>query len=147
MIKDILVELFERDIPKLKHEIEQYEDEEKLWVISNEIKNPAGNLALHITGNLKHYVGAVLGKSEYIRNRDAEFNDKNIPKSEILKSIDETLEIVKHVISQLSEEELKREYPEHVFGKGMTTAFFIVHLAAHLNYHLGQINYHRRILG
>ncbi len=146
MLKDILIEIFERDLGKLKQEVQLYPDEQSLWVISKDIKNSGGNLVLHITGNLKHYIGAVLGNSGYVRHRDLEFSEKNVPKSTLLKYIDETLEIVRVVISSLTEEELVKIYPEHIFEKGMTTAFFIVHLTSHLNYHLGQINYHRRLL-
>ena len=146
MLQDILNELFERDLLKLKQEISLYEDEAKLWIISKDIKNSSGNLALHIVGNLKHFIGAIIGKSDYVRNRDAEFADKNVPKDKILKSIDETIDAVKTGISSLTEEELRKEYPIHVFEKPMTTEFFLVSLLAHLNYHLGQINYHRRLL-
>ena len=148
MTANILTELFQRDLLKLKEEINLYDDEAKLWVIDKEIKNSAGNLALHLTGNLKHFIGAVLGGSGYVRNREAEFADKNIPRHEIIKSIDETSAIINSILNKISDTDLEKEYPLEVLKyKGrMTTEFFLIHLYGHLNYHLGQINYHRRLL-
>ena len=74
-----LLQLFQRDLEKLKTEISSYKDEKKIWVISGEVKNSAGNLCLHLCGNLQHFIGAVLGNSGYVRNRDAEFTRKNVP--------------------------------------------------------------------
>lgn len=148
MTVKILAELFQRDLLKLKEEINLYADEAKLWVIDKEIKNSAGNLALHLAGNLKHFIGVVLGDSGYVRNREAEFADKNIPRHEIIKSIDETSAIIHLVLNKMSDADLEKEYPLEVLKyKGrMTAEFFLVHLYGHLNYHLGQINYHRRLL-
>lgn len=148
MITNILAELFLRDLLKLKEEINLYKDETKLWVIDKEIKNSAGNLALHITGNLNHFIGAILGNNGYVRNREAEFADKNIPLSEIIKGIDNTTEVIKSVLPQTTDEELKKDYPVEVLKyKGrMSKEFFLIHLYGHLNYHLGQVNYHRRLL-
>ena len=146
MITNALVELFNRDLDILTKEINSYSDEAKLWVISPDIKNGAGNLCLHICGNLQHFIGATLGKNGYVRNRDAEFGDKDIPKSELLNSIDKTKEVIVTVLDSLSEDQLAKDYPIDVFKKKMTASFFLIHLHSHLNYHLGQINYHRRIL-
>ena len=146
MFTESLIEIYTIDLTKLKTEIESYSDESKLWIISGEIKNSAGNLCLHINGNLKHFIGAILGKSGFIRDRESEFIQKNIPKSELLKSTDETLETVTRTISSLHEESISENYPVQFSGKIVTTEYLLIHLAAHLNYHLGQINYHRRLL-
>lgn len=146
MIRENLSELFERDINKLKQELEQYRDESSLWVISKDIKNSSGNLALHIIGNLKHYFGAVLSSSGYIRHRDSEFSLKNIPLSELLKELEEARSIVRNTLMSMDVKDLDREYPEHVYGKPMSSLYFFLSLLAHLNYHLGQVNYHRRLL-
>jgi len=147
MLKESLIEIFERDINKLKIEISSYEDESKLWIIENEIKNCGGNLCLHLIGNLKQFIGNVLGKFEYSRNRDAEFSSKNVPKKDLIKEIEETKNIVIESLSKIDESELDKKYPVNVFNNDMTTGFFLVSLVGHLNYHLGQINYHRRIIG
>ncbi len=141
-----LIKLFERDLEKLKTEITSYKDEKKMWEISGDIKNTAGNLCLHICGNLQHFIGATLGNSGYERNREAEFSIKNVSVGELIKEIDKTLEIVTETLKNFEEEKLSEIYPINVFGNEMTTGFFLAHLTTHLNYHLGQINYHRRLL-
>ena len=146
MLKTSIIELLDRDLNKLKQEINAYPDESKMWIIDKEIKNSAGNLCLHIVGNLQHFIGAVLGNTGYVRTRDSEFSAANIPRSELLGSIDKTLEVIKNVIDELTEEKLSETYPIDVFKKKMSTTFFLIHLISHLNYHLGQINYHRRLL-
>ncbi len=148
MNTNILTELFQRDLLKLKEEINLYNDWTKAWVIDKEIKNSAGNLALHLVGNLKHFIGTILGNNDYVRNREAEFANKNIPRDEIIKSIDETIGIINEILGKMSDADLKKDYPVEVLkNKGkMTTEFFLIHLYGHLNYHLGQINYHRRLL-
>ena len=143
---DSLAKLFERDLQKLIEELQSYSHESELWILDNNIKNCAGNLALHICGNLKHFVGAILGNTGYERNRPAEFEDKNIPRSAIIENIDETIVIVKNTLGQLDQAKLAEIYPREVMGKTITTEFFLLHLLAHLNYHLGQVNYHRRLL-
>lgn len=137
--------VFEKDLIRLKAEIEAYNDEEKLWIKAEGINNSAGNLCLHILGNLNNYVGAILGKTGYVRNRPSEFSEKT-SKEFLIKSLDETTEMVKKVISDLDAQQLDQTYPDNVFGYEMKTDFFLIHLVGHLNYHLGQINYHRRIL-
>jgi uncharacterized damage-inducible protein DinB len=117
-----------------------------LWKIDNDILNSGGNLCLHLVGNLKHFFGAILGNSGYVRNREEEFSLKNIPKSELIQQIEETLNVVISTLSQLSEEDLEKEYPIEALGYPMTTEYFLIHLFGHLGYHLGQINYHRRLL-
>jgi uncharacterized damage-inducible protein DinB len=146
MLTDVLAKLYERDLAKLKAEIEQYPNEADLWKTSGEITNSAGNLTLHLIGNLKHFIGATLGNSGYIRNRDLEFSDTGISLGSLLIGIDETAAVVASTLSRLSEADLEKTYPIEVFGEPLTTEFFLVHLAGHLNWHLGQINYHRRLL-
>ncbi|MCH8330065.1 MAG: DUF1572 family protein [Bacteroidetes bacterium] len=141
------IEVFERDLQQLKAELEMYEDESKLWIIDKDINNSAGNLALHLIGNLKHFIGAVMGETDYKRDRPAEFADKDIPRSELVQGIDETIELINTVFTDLDPEELNKTFPMDVLRPNMDTGFFMIHLAAHLNYHLGQVNYHRRLLG
>lgn len=143
---DTLKKLFNRDLEKLKTEISSYNDEKKLWKISGEIKNSAGNLCMHLCGNLQHFIGNILGNSGYVRNREAEFSTKDIPKEKLLDEINVTAKVVEKTISELKEDKFNEIYPVNVFGYEMTTEFFLVHLATHLNYHLGQINYHRRLV-
>ena len=143
---DILKQLFTSDLEKLKKEISSYTDEMNLWKISGDIKNSGGNLCLHLCGNLQHFIGAVLGNSGYVRKRDAEFSKKNVPVKELVKEVELTITAVENTLNHLKEERLGEKYPRNVFGYEMTTEYFLIHLAAHMNYHLGQINYHRRLL-
>lgn len=155
-----LSELFLRDLDKLKTEISSFKDEKNLWKISGDthldggqVKNSSGNLCLHLCGNLQHFIGAILGNSGYIRNRDAEFSRKGVtirepalPGGRLVTEIELTSKVVKQTLESLTESSLNNIYPSNIFGEGTTTAGFLIHLAAHLNYHLGQINYHRRLI-
>lgn len=146
MLLITLNKLFNRDLNKLKLEIESYKNESAIWEIDKNIANTAGNLCLHITGNLNAYIGATLGSSGYIRNREAEFSLKNISRTTLIQQIEDTITVIDDSLSKLTMEDLDKEYPILVFKEKTTTGFFLVHLATHLSYHLGQINYHRRLL-
>lgn len=140
-----LKHLFTRDLGRLRSEIQHYANEESLWVTQEGINNSAGNLALHICGNLRHFIGAVLGRSSYVRDRTFEFEGRT-SRGGLLAQIDEAMNDVNSFFGQFAEEDLDGFYPVEVFGESMTVFFFLVHLQGHLNYHLGQINYHRRLL-
>ena len=146
MLRKVLAELYERDLDRLRTEITAYGNEADLWKTSDGISNSTGNLCLHLSGNLKHFFGAVLGETGYVRDRDAEFANKEVPRGEMLADIDATRNVVLSTLANLTEEDLDKPYPIEVFGHPMTTGYFLTHLATHFNYHLGQINYHRRLL-
>ncbi len=146
MLTETLVKLFTRDLKALKREVNLYKDEKNLWVVSKDISNSAGNLCLHLVGNLNHFIGATIGDSGYVRQRDLEFSLKDIPKSDLIKLIVDTIEVVEKTLSNLTESDLQKEYKRRAFEDTMTTEYFLVHLSMHLAYHLGQINYHRRLL-
>ena len=146
MMREILAELYERDLNKLKAEIELYENEADLWKKPGDVPNSAGNLCLHLNGNLQHFFGAVLGATGYVRDRDAEFSSVGVSRETMIADIDSTLSVVKSTLAKLSDDDLAAIYPIEVFGKPMTTGFFLTHLATHLDWHLGQINYHRRMV-
>jgi uncharacterized damage-inducible protein DinB len=141
-----LNQVMQRSLQQLKKEMSAYANEKDLWLMDGEIPNSAGNLCLHLCGNLQHYIGAVLGNSGYKRQRDAEFSTKNVPVSELLSLIDTTMEMVSSTLGDLETERLGDNYPEQIFAAPMTIEYFLIHLASHLGYHLGQINYHRRLL-
>ena len=146
MIVETLITLFTRDLQKLHQEMDLYHDEANIWKIEGEISNSAGNLCLHLVGNLNFHIGKQIGKTDYVRNRELEFSLKHIPKAELLQKIDETILIVESSLGKLPLGELDREYPVKVFDNMTSTEYMLVHLATHLSYHLGQINYHRRLL-
>ena len=146
MVIETLQKIFKRDLEKLKQEIASYRDESNLWKIDKSIANSSGNLCLHLVGNLNTYIGAEIGKTGYVRDRDREFSQKNIPQAELVKMIDDTIAVVANGLDKLKEEDLEKEYPLLVFKEKTSTGYFLIHLTVHLGYHLGQINYHRRLL-
>ncbi len=147
MMKDALLTLFERDLRKLREEINLYADENKLWVVQEGISNSAGNLCLHLLGNLNHFIGAILGHSGYVRQRDDEFSLKDIPLGILTAQIDATIAVVQEALSGLLDTDLEGNYPEQKHGETVKMDFMLLHLLGHLSYHLGQINYHRRLIG
>ncbi len=146
MIKDALLEIFERDLLKLKEEISLYKDEINLWKTEKDISNSGGNLALHLIGNLNHFIGATLGNTGYLRKRDKEFSDKDVPRERILNDIDAVISVVNSALRNLSDTDFEKTFPLEKHGQIVKTDFMLLHLLAHLEYHLGQINYHRRLL-
>lgn len=138
--------LFERDIQRIHDEITAYETENQLWELRPNIGNCAGNLALHLCGNLNHFIGATLGNSGYIRDRESEFTMKNVPKQELLEKIASVKTVVLNTLLQLPNEDLNKTYQLEFAGKTLSTGELLLQILAHLNYHLGQINYHRRML-
>lgn len=146
MLVQTLQQILLRDLAKLREEITLYKKEENIWVAVPKISNPAGNLVLHLVGNLNTYIGATLGNTGYVRQRDLEFSLRNISRTELLGKIDGTSYMISTVMGTLDDSILSKKYPLIVFEKEMTTEFFLVHLTAHFSYHLGQINYHRRLL-
>jgi len=142
---DTLVEIFERDLDKIKHEIEIF-PEDKLWITSGEISNSAGNLAIHIAGGLEHFIGFGLGHTNYMRDRDFEFKAKGLSKKEIFQRISNAKKSTTDTLNKLNPKSLSRPYPKKVADRGWTIEYFLFHLVSHVNYHLGQINYLRRLI-
>ncbi|AXT52732.1 DUF1572 domain-containing protein [Aquimarina sp. BL5] len=142
----VLKTIFDRDLTKLKAEVNAYSKEENLWIETKEISNSAGNLCLHLVGNLNTYIGAEYGKTGYVRQRDKEFSLKNVPRSQLIAMVNETMTIVQDALDKVTQEDLQKEYPRVLMDKNPSTLRFFIHLTTHLTYHLGQINYHRRIL-
>jgi uncharacterized damage-inducible protein DinB len=141
-----LVTLICRDLSKLKLEIESYPNEKQIWKINKQISNSAGNLCLHLIGNLNAYIGVTLGNTGFVRDRDSEFALKDVPRLELVKRIEQTIQMIKQVLPTLKPEQLEKEYPLLVLKEKTTTEYFLIHLAMHLSYHLGQVNYHRRLV-
>jgi uncharacterized damage-inducible protein DinB len=145
-MKEWITKVITRELKALRREIETYPSEEDLWEVRPGITNPGGNLALHLAGNLQYFLGNVLGHNGYVRNRDAEFGSKDVPRSELLREIDNAIAAVETGMERITEADLARPYPESVGGVSSTTGAFLAHFATHLAYHLGQVDYHRRIL-
>jgi uncharacterized damage-inducible protein DinB len=145
-ISSLISGILARDLVSLRKEIEAYPAEQDLWRGAEGIANPGGTLALHLAGNLQHFIGAVLGNTGYVRNRDAEFAERDVPRVEVLHRIDAALAAVQDALAGLSDADLDREYPLPVGTVRVGTGDFLIHLATHLAYHLGQVDYHRRMV-
>jgi len=135
-----------RDLRALRREVESFADERDLWRVPPGISNSAGTLALHLAGNIRHYVGAVLGGTGYVRDRDAEFARRDVPRTDLLADIDAALVAVERGMARVSDADLTRPYPDPPRGLAVTTRDYLIHLVAHFTYHLGQVDYHRRLL-
>lgn len=146
MLIETLKSLFTRDLNRLRQEIELYKQDENLWKTDVQIANSGGNLCLHLIGNLNTYIGKGIGNSGYVRDREKEFSLKNISRPDLLRMIDDTIQVVNNSLDNLDENTLANEYPVLIFEKMTSTEYLLVHLATHLTYHLGQINYHRRLI-
>lgn len=146
MLIQELQKVYVKDLTKLREEISLYRNEENLWKIEKQIANPAGNLCLHLVGNLNAFIGAVLGKTGYVRNRDQEFSLKNIPQKTLLTMVDETIIVINTTLGAMNDSQLHEEYPLLVLKEKTSVGFFLFFLSSHLGYHLGQINYHRRLI-
>lgn len=146
MSTTILTQLFKKDLNQLKVEMEAYTKEESLWLTSDGISNSGGNLCLHLIGNLNAFIGAELGGSGYVRQRELEFSQKDVAREVLISKINDTISMVDRSLENLTEEDLSKEYPLVILKEPMTTRFFLMYLTTHLSYHLGQINYHRRLL-
>jgi hypothetical protein len=146
MLKESLKLLFDRDLTKLKSEIESYKNEKNIWQAGKGVANSSGNLCLHIIGNLNWFIGSQLGNTGYIRHRELEFSSINTPRVDLLIEIDKTRLALEKALTELTNEQLESDYPVLVFKQKSSTTHFLIHLTTHLAYHLGQINYQRRLL-
>lgn len=137
-----------RDLSALAAQVEKYPDDASLWRVSGSILNPAGTLVLHLVGNLLHYVGGVLGGTGYARDRDAEFSGRDVSKAELVARVAACRETVVGVLAALPDEAFASPYPgalpPHLAGA--STHRFLLHLSGHFMWHLGQVDYHRRLL-
>jgi uncharacterized damage-inducible protein DinB len=144
LVKDAVGSILHRDLRALRREVEAYGNEADLWRRLPGATNSAGTLVLHLAGNLQHFFGACLGQTGYVRDRAAEFSRRDVPRAELLREIDAAGDAVTAGLASLSASQLAAEFPERIADAKVTTGEFLVHLATHLAYHLGQMDYHRR---
>jgi hypothetical protein len=144
-MENYLSELFERDLLKLRDEINNFKNEENIWRVADGVTNPAGTLVLHLLGNLNYTVGTLIGGTGYVRNRDEEFSLKGVPREKLVADIESTIEVVKTSLTGISQSRLAEIYPLEFWGQ-KSAAFYLTGFFGHFSYHLGQVNYLRRIL-
>jgi uncharacterized damage-inducible protein DinB len=135
-----------RDITGLIREIKAYPDDAAVWQTAPGVTNSGGTLALHVAGNMQYFIGAVLNSSGFVRDRDAEFASRGLPRARLLAELKAALSAVEQTLPGLTDTQLAAEYPVPVAGRRVRTSDLLVHLAAHLGYHLGQVDYHRRFV-
>ncbi len=135
-----------RELDSFERELQLFPDDVSVWRTLPGVTNSAGTLALHVAGNLQHFVGAVLGSSGYIRDRPREFGARDVPRASLIADIRSAKEVVARIVPALTDDDLSRLYPEEVGGVRVFTGLFLTHLSAHLAFHLGQAGYLRRVL-
>jgi hypothetical protein len=138
--------ILDRDLRALRRELEAYPDERLIWKQVPGLPNSAGTLALHLAGNLQHYIGAQWAGTGYVRDRDAEFARRDVPRAELVAEIEGARKAVAAGLERIDGQELEREYPMAIVGARVRTAEYLVHLCTHFTYHLGQLDAHRRIV-
>ena len=143
-----LILKFEDLFDQLENEINAYSSSDKMWILKENISNSGGNLTTHIIGNLNHFIGAILGNTGYIRKRDIEFSIKNVSKEKLLSELQDVKTIVVSTLHKINDDAFNQTYPFEFPKKEFkpTTFEFMLHILGHLAYHIGQINYHRRLL-
>jgi hypothetical protein len=146
MLTTLLADFYERDLNKLIEELNLFNDEKNIWKVTGSIKNSSGNLALHLIGGLSYLIGEHLGNTGYVRDRDAEFTIKGVDKSILILQVRELIDLIKRIINGLTAEQLSANYPIPFDGATRPVNYLLVQLLAHLNYHIGQVNYLRRSL-
>ncbi len=143
-LQNNFLSFFDLHLEQLHQEILAYSREENLWKVAPGISNSAGNLCVHLWGNLNHFIGHTLGDTGYVRNRPREFSIKDLPRTQLLQEIAETRQMLAKVLPTLQDMILR--YPSEELSKQGDIHYILLKLLAHFDYHLGQINYHRRIL-
>jgi len=146
MLNNILANFYERDIRKLIEEVNLFKNEEDLWRITGSVKNSCGNLVLHVIGGMNYLIGTTLAHTKYVRNREQEFIQKNVKRTELISQLEALIIIINQTLNALTTEQMEAEYPIFFDKPKTSVTYVLVQLLAHLNYHLGQVNYLRRIL-
>lgn len=146
MDPDIVAALLARELRALRREVAAYPDDASLWLVPDGVANAGGTLAHHIIGNLRHFIGARLGGSGYERDRAAEFERRDLGRDELIALVDAAAEEVARAFDALAPDALDRDFPDPIAGRTVGTAEFLTHLLAHTAYHLGQLDYHRRLV-
>ncbi|HEX3867715.1 MAG TPA: DUF664 domain-containing protein [Gemmatimonadaceae bacterium] len=135
-----------RELGALRRNVELYPSDDSVWATPPGVSNSAGTLVLHLAGNIQHYIGVHLGGSGYVRDRPAEFARRNVPRAELIAEIDAAIAATRRGLGAISQSTLSGRYPEQVGGRSLSTDDFLVHLVSHFGYHLGQVDYHRRLV-
>ncbi|MEI6670143.1 MAG: DUF1572 family protein [Acidobacteriota bacterium] len=143
---EYLHRVISRDASTLSDELTAYPLESQIWEMPPGIKNAAGTLVLHLCGNLRHFVGAQFGGTRYVRERDLEFSRRDVSRADLLAECDAARHAVAQGFATLTDGDLGKPFPVQLAGETLPTGLALLHMATHLSYHLGQIDYHRRLV-
>jgi hypothetical protein len=146
MLSKVLANFYEKDLRKLIEEVNLFRNEENLWKTLGTVKNSSGNLVLHIIGGLNHFFGAILAHTGYVRNRDLEFSKKGVARKDLVAQLEALIPTVNATLASITPEQMDAEYPIPFDDAKNSNSYVLVRLLVHLDYHLGQVNYLRRIL-
>lgn len=146
MLNKILAQFYERDLRQLIEEVKLFPTEADLWRTTGTITNSAGNLILHLIGGMNHHIGANIARTGYIRHRDLEFSQKDVPRAELIAGLEALIMLINRTLTALTPEQLEGQNPAFFDQPGTTMQYVLMQLLAHLNYHRGQVNYLRRML-
>ncbi len=146
MLNNILANFYERDIRQLIDEVKLFHNEENLWRTYGSVKNSSGNLVLHIIGGLNYLIGATLAQTNYVRDRDKEFSRKGVAREELVAQLEELIPMINRTLSAFTPDRMESDYPLMFDDMKTSNCYVLLRLSLHLNYHLGQVNYLRRVL-
>ena len=137
MLNNILANFYERDLRKLIEEINLFKREQNLWRTYGSVK------ILHIIGGSNYLIGNKLAHTGYVRDRDQEFIKKGLAREALVVQLEQLILLIKKTLNEL---DMDAEYPMMFDDAIRSNGYVLTQLALHLNYHLGQVNYLRRVL-
>lgn len=146
MLVEAVAAILDRDLQALAREVKAYPDDGALWQLPEGITNSAGTLVLHLTGNIQHFLGARLADTGFVRDRPAEFSARGVPRAALLRQIEAARSAVRSAAEKVTDEAVGRDFPEVVGGVRVAIGEYLIHLVDHFGYHLGQVDYHRRLV-
>ena len=146
MLNSMLVSFYERDLRKVIEELNQFKNEADLWRTQGSVKNSSGNLVLHLIGGMNYHIGANMGHTGYVRDREQEFSRKGVERKVLVDQLETLMAMIGKTVNAMPPEDMEAEYPMVFDGEKRTNSYMLVQLLTHLNYHLGQVNYLRRII-
>lgn len=145
MMREAFRRVYLRDLETAAREVEAYASDESLWARIPGLANSGGTLARHLAGNMRHFIGHLLGGSGYVRDREAEFSGTSMPRAAVAAELRSAAAEVDAAIDRFPPDQLAAPFPVTIANVQLTTERAMMHFVAHLAYHLGQIDYHRRM--
>ena len=146
MLVEAVCAILDRDLQALAREVMAYPDDATVWQVPEGAVNSTGTLVLHLSGNIQHFLGARLAESGFVRDRPAEFSSRGVPRAALLRQIEAAPTAVRAAADRVTDESLTGDYPEVVGGMRVAAGEYLIHLVSHFGYHLGQVDYHRRLV-